>query len=191
MTKKEIMQSATELKGTFTFEEACDKLEQAKATGENIYITWYSNMTGEKFYSLIDDRESFCQKVHGKSYADYQAAELRGKMAREEKRRAAIEAIPARIERGLALIDQNQDQWEEAVESRSKGRFFGHDIDHALDIIEQIKNGDFESAYNIFIGSGHSGGSFALVSGLISAFCSEGDSFLDYVYEQQHGLGNA
>ena len=77
MTREEIMQTATELKGISTFEEACDKLEQAKAKGENIYITWYSNMTGKKFYSLIDDRESMCQNIFRMSYDEYKAEKMK------------------------------------------------------------------------------------------------------------------
>ena len=60
-----------------------------------------------------------------------------------------------RLERGMKIITHNQDRWEFRVKGAETYEFKGAEIDVALDIMEILKTGDFEKAYQTLVGKDH------------------------------------
>ena len=57
-----------------------------------------------------------------------------------------------RLERGMKIITHNQDRWEFRVKGAETYEIKGAEIDVALDIMEILKTGDFEKAYQTLVG---------------------------------------
>lgn len=189
MNNEEIMENAVDKSGLFGhIDNAIEFLAEAKKNGENIFI----NFNDVKLYSMIDDRDSCYLKVTGEDYLTFKKnsemdsekikREIEEKLIKEQIE--ALDKIPERIERGLKLIyPQNAKQWEKMVSEQScQGMYLGHDIDVALDIMENLENNvDFETIYNQFEAVGNYN---LLVLNNILMYSKEGVAFFKFIHEK-------
>lgn len=177
--KKKLIESAEEFTGIIvSMEHALQVLKDAKRQKANIYI---ETSAGEKLYALIDDEDACYQKVYGMSKQEREDALEKEEEARVQEEMKALEKIPARVERGFKVIDKEHKKWDDCVAVRSRGMFYGEDIDHALDVMEIIKAGDYDKAYKKLLDSGHSRESWELIRSIITTFMKNGKKFYDYV----------
>ena len=177
--KQEIMETAVEFAGIIvSMEHALQVLKDAKKQKSNIYV---ETSAGKKLYALIDDEDSCYQKVYGMTKAEKQEEIAKKEEETVNMEMEALEKVPARVERGFKIIDREHKKWDDCVVVRSRGMFFGEDIDHALDVMEIIKSGDYEAAYKKLLDAGHSRESWELIRSIITTFMKNGPKFYEYV----------
>ena len=69
MTNEEIMKTATECNEWFNnLDDVIRIFEKCKNENKNVYVKF----SGQKLYSLIDNRDSCYKKVTGKTYEEFQ-----------------------------------------------------------------------------------------------------------------------
>lgn len=177
--KQKLMEEAVEWAyPVFSFNEAMNVLETARREKANIYVEMSS---GKKLYALVDDEDSCYQKVFGCTKAELEERKRKAEEEEIERELEDLKKVPARVERGLKIIDQNQESWEKDVVACTKDMYRGADIDHALDVMEVIKQGDFEKAHQMLLASGHSNNSWDRIAYIITKFLKEGNKFYDFV----------
>ena len=177
--KKQIIETAQQFDGIIvSMAHALQVLAEAKEQNANIYV---ETSSGQKLYALIDDEEACYQKVYGMSKQEREDMLEKEEEARVQEEMKALEKIPARVERGFKIIDREHKKWDDCVVARTKGMFYGEDIDHALDVMEIIKTGDYEKAYQKLLESGHSRESWELIRSIITTFLKNGKKFYEYI----------
>lgn len=177
--KKKLIETAEEFEGmVVSMQHAMQVLKEAKLQKANIYI---QTSSGEKLYALIDDEDSCYHKVYGMSKEEREEALEKQEEARIQEEMKALEKVPARVERGFKIIDKAHKKWDDCVAIRSRGMFYGTEIDHALDVMEVIKTGDFAKAHKMLLDSGHSRESWELIRSIITTFMKNGTKFYQYI----------
>ncbi len=146
MNEEEIKKTARE-DDTFylMLDEVVEALEKYARKNENVCIEFNE----EKFYSLIDDRDSCYLRLTGKNYSDYLSAM---EEIKKSTNRPADERVPEWIKRGQAVVyPQQKKLWKQFVESNAGDDFNGNDIEYTLKIMESLaKDGDMEKAFELY-----------------------------------------
>ena len=157
-----------------------DFLMDCRRKGENIFVVY----NGKKLYSMTQEMDDWYMLMVGEKKADYDRALQEDREKAEKEEKESIAKIPARVERGLDLIDINQEEWETYVDKKSKGLYLGTQIDIALDVLEAMKEEGVEKAYQIMKKNDAIGGSgYHAVMGVLSKFSSHAKEINDYIIE--------
>jgi hypothetical protein len=141
---------------------------------------------GQVLYSDIDDMDSAYKKITGKTKAEFDEAQRQSQERYEKEKIEHEESIPELtkewIEKGLAVLDRNTQDWIECVPIRLGDLYRGMELGASLEIIKELNSGcELEAAKVIIDGQGHSGMSYGLVCSMIKHFCDRGNEFVKYL----------
>lgn len=158
---------------------ATQRLEGAKARGQNVYVEF----NGQKLYSLFDTVDTCYLKVCGSTKAEYEKAReawLNDYKIRSEREKAEAQLkVPLWYERGKSMIfPEKWDNWKACVESRAEDLYHGWDLVNALEIMEALEQGKtIKEASAIFDEANHSGASASMVLKIVVNFSKRGVEF--------------
>lgn len=141
---------------------------------------------GQVLYSNVDDLDSAYKKITGKTKSEFDKAQKQSHKLYEKEKREYEESIPELtkewIEKGLAVLERNTQDWIECVPIRLGDLYRGMELGASLEIIKELNSGcDLEAAKTIIEGQGHSGMSYGLVCSMVKHFCDRGDEFVKYM----------
>lgn len=151
---------------------------------KDLVCGWFN---GTMLYSDIDDVDSACIKITGKTKLELDEKLRKENERYKEEQRKHKEAIPELtkkwVEKGNTILDEKyRDFWAKCVPIRLDDLYQGMELEMCLDIVLELNNGcSLDKAKEIIESQGHSGMSFGLVCSMVKSFCDRGSEFVNYV----------
>lgn len=110
-----------------------------KKRGNNVYFA----VNGQKIYALIDTRDTYYQKLTGKTFSEYVEAENAGTCSKLKIQQDAPETIEQKTERWIAegkplIYPQRHDLWAEIADLRASREAEHENMEYALKIIQLL-----------------------------------------------------
>ena len=143
-----------------------------------------ADFNGYTLYSDTVSMDSASLEVTGSTYFDkLNARELNRQRLikeKEEHQQKIPELTKVWIEKGHSILSEDKwELWDKCVPIRLGDLYQGMELGNCLEIVEILKNGNFEEAKIAMNNQGHSGMSWGLVKSMVQAFSDKGEEFVE------------
>ena len=166
---------------TYTLDQVVDTLELYRKEGKLVYC----DFNGQRLSSAETPNEIYMKVVgmNRNDFKKYQEDEYKKLCERLEKeKQRAISRIPEWNRKGCEVFSRDKwKYWLKIVPIRARDLYNGMELDCVLEIQKYLKDGDFESAKEMFKNQSHSGMSASLTRELIREFCTNGKEFCEMI----------
>ena len=166
----------------WSLERAVKELIEYAVKGEFVY----GEFNGHVLYSDTVSMDSAYLEVVGRTYREHKDSQRKWREEYDRREREHKENIPQLEKEWIAkghdaLSEDKWELWDKCVPIRLNDLYKGIELGQCLDVIEKLKENNFQEAKEVMENQGHSGMSWALMKSMLMTFADNGEEFVSFL----------